>query len=127
MTDAAQRWAEQAQYDLDTARAMLTSSRYLYVLFCCQQGVEKALKCVIARRTGELPPRTHNLIRLAESAGIELPVGRRQFFGELTAYYIQTRYPEEINTSGPALTRDIAHETLRKTEETAQWLFSMPT
>ena len=49
-------WIEQSTYDLETARAMLTSGRYLYVLFCCQQAVEKTLKALIVHRTGEFPP-----------------------------------------------------------------------
>lgn len=48
MSSASQQWMEQARYDLDTARAMFDSGRYLYVLFCCQQAVEKALKAIIA-------------------------------------------------------------------------------
>ena len=44
MTTIPEQWAERANYDLDTARAMLKSERYIYVLFCCQQAVEKALK-----------------------------------------------------------------------------------
>jgi HEPN domain-containing protein len=70
MTETEQTWVDQAQYDIDTARAMLASGRYLYVMFCCQQASEKALKAVIVRKTGTLPPRTHNLLRLAEAAGV---------------------------------------------------------
>lgn len=31
MSDAAQEWQEQALYDLETARAMLDSGRFLYI------------------------------------------------------------------------------------------------
>ncbi|MEW6185460.1 MAG: HEPN domain-containing protein [Thermodesulfobacteriota bacterium] len=55
MISAADRWEEQARYDVDTARAMMESGRYLYVLFCCQQAVEKMLKALIAQRTNEFP------------------------------------------------------------------------
>lgn len=44
MDDLSREWAERAQYDLDTADAMFKAGRYLYVLFCCQQAVEKVLK-----------------------------------------------------------------------------------
>jgi len=71
MDDLSREWADRARYDLETADAMLKAGRYLYVLFCCQQAVEKALKAVIVRRTGELPPRVHNLLRLADVAEIE--------------------------------------------------------
>jgi HEPN domain-containing protein len=37
-------WAEIADYDLDTAEAMLATKRYLYVGFMCHQTIEKLLK-----------------------------------------------------------------------------------
>jgi vacuolar-type H+-ATPase subunit F/Vma7 len=48
--------AQSSSFDLDTARAMLESKRYLGVLFCCRQAVEKMLKAIIAKRSQELPP-----------------------------------------------------------------------
>ncbi|HEQ60679.1 MAG TPA: HEPN domain-containing protein, partial [Firmicutes bacterium] len=88
MMQAAAKWMEQARYDLDTARAMLASERYLYVLFCCQQAVEKAMKAIILLRTGQFPPRLHNLLRLAEVADLSMEGERQDFLGELSAYYI---------------------------------------
>ena len=124
MTELEQIWADQARYDLDTARAMLDSNRYLYVLFCCQQAVEKALKSRIVGRTGELPPRIHNLLKLVETVGIELQADHVLFLGELSMYYIKTRYPEEIRALGATVTCEIATDVLGKTEEIIQWLFS---
>ena len=39
-----QYWLDMAGYDLDTAKAMLSTGRYLYVGFMCHQAVEKSLK-----------------------------------------------------------------------------------
>ncbi|MBN1918828.1 MAG: HEPN domain-containing protein [Verrucomicrobia bacterium] len=72
MGKSADSWRQRAEYDLETARAMLDAGRSLYVLFCCQHAIEKALKALIVERTGELPPRIHNLPRLADAAGLEL-------------------------------------------------------
>ncbi len=119
-----QKWLDQATYDLDTARAMLESGRYVYVLFCCQQAVEKALKALIVHRTGAFPPRIHNLPRLAETAGIALEQGRLDFIGELSVYYIQTRYPEESATLASAATQDKTTEALRAADELITWLLS---
>jgi HEPN domain-containing protein len=35
---------EQALYDIDTAKSLLESNRPPYLLFMCQQAIEKALK-----------------------------------------------------------------------------------
>ena len=125
MSETEQGWVDRAQYDLETARAMLASGRYLYVLFCCQQAVEKALKAVIVRKTGTLPPRLHNLLRLAEVARAEADHERTRFLGELSAYYIQSRYPEEIKAAGSAITQELAEEVLSKTEQAIKWILSM--
>ena len=125
MSETEQGWVDQALYDLETARAMLASGRYLYVLFCCQQATEKALKAVIVRRTGELPPRLHNLLRLAEAAAVRLDPEQGKFLGELSGYYIQSRYPEEIKAAGSAVSQELADDVHGKTEQTVQWVLSM--
>ena len=37
-------WKEMADYDLETAEAMFTTGRWLYVGFMCHQVIEKTLK-----------------------------------------------------------------------------------
>jgi HEPN domain-containing protein len=125
MDDLSRQWAERARYDLDTAEAMLKAGRYLYVLFCCQQAVEKALKAVIVKKTGELPPRIHNLLRLAETAGIESSEEQIDLLTKLSGYYIKSRYPEEIRVAGAAITQRLAQEILGRTEQTVKWVLSI--
>jgi HEPN domain-containing protein len=125
MDAAARLWAEQARYDLDTAGAMFNSGRYLYILFCCQQAVEKMLKSRIAVLSEELPPRVHQLVRLAELAKIEITEAQSDFLRELSAYYIQTRYPEEIADWGARLSRQEAQRVLDQTVEVLKWLESI--
>lgn len=125
MTGIPQKWAERAVYDLDTARAMLESKRYLYVLFCCQQAVEKMLKAIIAQRSQELPPRGHQLVRLAERAQIPLKEEQADFLRELSTHYIQSRYPEEIADISSQVSAQRAQQVVEKTEEVVQWLTSM--
>jgi len=55
MEEITKKWLERAKYDLDTAGAMLTSRRYLYVAFMCQQALKKILKAIIVERGNEVP------------------------------------------------------------------------
>jgi HEPN domain-containing protein len=51
MMDAQEKydyWLDIAQYDLETASAMFDSGRWLYVVFMCQQAVEKLVKGLYA-------------------------------------------------------------------------------
>jgi len=96
MSKASKIWAQKARYDLETAESMSREGRFVYVLFCCQQSIEKILKAFLSDKTGEMPPRIHNLSRLVEFLGLDLPSARAQFLGELSDYYIQSRYLDEI-------------------------------
>ena len=104
---------------------MFLSGRHLYVLFCCQQAVEKMLKALIAARLKEIPPRIHNLVRLAETAALQPGSDRLDFLRELSAYYVQSRYPEEIQEIASHMRREEAQRVLNQTEEAVGWLSSM--
>ena len=72
-----------------------------------------------------MPPRIHNLLRLAELSDVELDGEIAEFLGKLNGYYVQSRYPEEIQTLGLTIKQKSAKDALAKTEEIIQWLFSM--
>jgi len=122
MADAAEQWAAQSLYDIETAKAMLDAGRYLYVLFCCQQAVEKMLKALIAKRTRELPPRLHNLMRLAEVAALTIPEDTAPLFRRLTDFYIASRYPEELEAATWNVDASQVQQTYVATEEVLRWL-----
>lgn len=68
-TEVVQRWIERVSYDIDTAKAMLRTKRYIYAVFMCQQFIEKCLKALLAYKEKEILP-IHNLRRLSELTGI---------------------------------------------------------
>jgi HEPN domain-containing protein len=125
MSSSSKQWMDRAEYDLVTAQAMFDSGRYLYVLFCCQQAVEKALKSLISKRIKELPPRIHQLIRLSEIAGLEMDESRIEFLRELSSYYIQSRYPEEIENLSSLIKKRETQNVLKRTQEIVQWIKSV--
>lgn len=63
-------WQDLAEYDFDTANAMLNSKRYLYVGFMCHQVIEKMMKAYYSAKNDDSPPYTHNLKHLANKTGI---------------------------------------------------------
>jgi len=126
MNPDAERWRELAVYDLGTAEAMLTAGRYLYVLFCCQQAVEKHLKGLIVERCGIFPPRTHDLAKLAHEAKIAPDGGQDLFLRTLTKYYVGTRYPEEVRALADEATRELSTRLLTQTKDLLRWLEILP-
>jgi HEPN domain-containing protein len=101
---------------------MLKSGRYLYVLFCCQQGVEKTLKACVIEKTNEFPARTHDLVRLAQEAGISLHEDQDRFLRTLTKFYLGTRYPEEVSALAKDATREMAASIYEEAKGLLEWL-----
>ncbi len=109
-------WVDASCYDLETARALLKSRRYLYVLFMCQQAIEKILKACATVKTGEFPPRIHNLTRLSELAALEFSEEERKLLERLSLYYLQSRYPPEIQSLAKKVSKSMAASQLSQTE-----------
>ncbi len=120
MTNPAEKdirsWVEASRYDLETARALFKSRRYLYVLFMCQQSLEKLLKAGVTTRTGEFPPRVHNLVRLGELAAVSISHDEKAFLERLSLYYLQSRYPPEIKDLARKIKQPTARDHLKQTE-----------
>ena len=91
-------WLDIAEYDLETASAMYTSGRWLYVAFMCQQAIEKLIKGLYTLYVDDNVPRLHNINFILERFEDKLPTTiseeKYQFFDTLTKYYLNNRYPE---------------------------------
>ena len=123
MDELSRKWFERAKYDLRTAEAMFAARRYLYVTFVCQQALEKLLKALIVEG-GKIAPRTHNLPRLAQEAGVfpEMEQGDRDFLADLTAFAVEARYGDYRRSLSEIVNRRKAAHYLCKTQEVFKWL-----
>jgi HEPN domain-containing protein len=128
-------WEDIASYDLETAESMLKSGRYLYVVFMCQQSIEKLAKGLHVWVTDSEPPRTHNInlvIRpIFELLQVQIMDEQRleneTFFAELLAYYISERYPSYREKLSESIKQDKAQQVLEKTKKVFTWLKSLKT
>lgn len=115
-------WINLSKYDIKTADVMFKGRRYLYVLFICQQAAEKMLKALVTMNTNQFPPKTHDLLKLAELSKIDIDETKKEFLAKLSFYYIETRYPEEISKLSKDINKKIALEYLNKTKALLKWL-----
>lgn len=123
MNDKVQYWLDIAEYDLDTAQAMLDTKRYLYVGFMCHQVIEKAFKAVIADKN-EFPPKIHNLPTLADKANItkKLSSNQMKFISDLNPLNIESRYPRYTEKINAMLTQDKCKNIIKETEDLFIWI-----
>ncbi len=124
MDKIVEHWVERSKYDLDTAKAMLDTGRYLYVSYMCQQAVEKILKAIIAQQGKENFP-IHNLNRLAEISLIDSELNPEQFnfLAELTPYNIEARYGDYKESLSEIINDKKAQKVYEKTLEIHEWLY----
>ena len=126
MQESVQYWLDLANYDIGSAKVMLNGERYLYVGFMCHQAIEKALKAVIARDCGEgeIPPKSHNLIRLADKAGLYKSMSTEQleFIDAMNPLNVEARYPDYRNRIAANLSVDSCKQIIEGTEELLCWI-----
>jgi HEPN domain-containing protein len=119
-------WLDSAVYDIETAKYMLSSGRFIYVIFFCHLAIEKLLKALVSEITDEPAPRSHDLIYLAKRADIQLEPGQYEFVSKLNNASVPTRYPSDMQKILSEYTKQVASSYLKQTEEVTKWLKSHP-
>jgi HEPN domain-containing protein len=115
-------WLDDADYDLESAKTMLDSGRYFFVVFMCHLTVEKLLKAVIVERKGIVPPKIHNLVRLVELGGLTVPGEHLPLVNELDGLSVPTRYPDGRQAISSSLTQQHTTGIYERTEALDKWL-----
>lgn len=132
-------WLESAQYDLETAKVMMSGRRYVYVVFMCQQSIEKLAKGLYVLFTNNEPPMIHNIWNIFKQLKKESDILRtipkdkfeikldnyKNFFAELLSYYISGRYPTYKEKISNAIDSNRAKRVLNTTVEVFQWIESL--
>jgi HEPN domain-containing protein len=124
-------WIELAQYDLDTAIAMFSTGRWFYVVFMCQQVIEKCCKGLYTLYIDDNIPKIHNIKtifsrfkeKISKVAIIDEEI--ECFFDTLSAHYITYRYPDFNNKPGQQTGKDEAEVILARTREVFVWLLTL--
>lgn len=119
-----QMWVDRVAYDMDTAKAMLQTGRWIYAIFMCQQSLEKCFKALLAYQEKEIVP-IHNLRRLAETASVinELNDSRLMKLDFLSNYYINARYKEDLQQLSKGITETTVRDFIEFSEEVVTWLY----
>ena len=112
-------WLKYAEADRRSAYNAMRADDYRDVAFHCQQVVEKLLKAVVVRQTGQRPPYLHNLWQLWQHvSGIICPPDIQEALAALNPHYFLSRYP------GMDIEYDLeaAQEILGRMEQVSEWL-----
>ncbi len=128
LTEEAKRkseyWFDLAKDDLEVAKTMLDSKKFLYVGFFCHLLIEKALKGYFWIAVESEPPFTHNLRYLAEKSGLvsELNEDQLELLDRLMPMQIAGRYPSDKYKMLKSLDALICTQLIIESERFLEWL-----
>ncbi|MDA1079970.1 MAG: HEPN domain-containing protein [bacterium] len=118
---AVQFWLVSAARNHVVANSNFSSKHYDWALFFWHLVIEKSLKAIISQ-IGETPIATHNLLKLAKQAQLELPENYKEHFREITGFNLEARYDDYKFSFYKKATRNFAIEWIAICEEVYQWL-----
>lgn len=88
-------WLNTAKNDFEAAEQLFLSGKYDWCLFIGHLVIEKTLKAYyVFRNDNKIPPKTHNLLKVAEASGLLLTEEQKFFLDEVNDFNLEVRYPE---------------------------------
>lgn len=119
-------WLESAEHDFESAVTIFNSGKYDWALFIGHLALEKVLKTVfIANNDNVIPPKIHNLVRLAELSKIELNQDQKFDLDKINDFNIQARYPDYKLNFYKKCDYDFASTQMEKIKDYYQWFKSL--
>ena len=115
-------WLTASKEDFDSAEILYKNKKYHHALFFCHLRIEKMLKAVIVKSTKTAPPLIHDLVRLAEKAGVPLNELQENELAEITTFNIGARYDDYKLSFRKKAKKQFSLKYLNKTREMLQWL-----
>jgi len=119
-------WLNSADHDLDAAESLFAAGKFDWCLFLGHIVLEKALKAhYVKDNDNRLPPKIHNLVKLAEKTTIPLNIEQKIFFDEVNDFNIEIRYPEYKQEFYKLCTKEYAEKYFNKIKEQYKWIKSL--
>jgi HEPN domain-containing protein len=119
MTRQVNYWRQSSDEDWEVAQELVGNGRTRHGLFFAHLALEKLLKAFVCLHTQTIPPKTHNLLLLADKTGLALRDEQKLFLARFDQYQIEGRYPEMLPT---APTQEKAAQEMATAQEFLLWL-----
>ena len=118
-------WLEEAEEALKVADHLFEKNDFSYSLFFGHLAVEKFIKAIYVQKRNEHAPQIHNLIRLSEQAGVVMSPEQKEKLIIITAFNLESRYPDEKRSFRIKCTKQYTQVELTKIREVIKWLKSI--
>lgn len=88
----------------------------------CHLSLEKALKGLLIKKTGEFPSKSHSLIYFVDKIGLELSDSYYEFLFILNKISVPTRYPDDLRKLFVEYSKERTLSILNQTKEVQLWI-----
>jgi len=112
-------WQQSSGEDWEVAQELVNNGRTRHGLFFAHLAIEKLLKAFVCLHTLAIPPKTHNLLLLANKTALDLGDEQKLFLARFDQYQIEGRYPEMLPK---APTQEKATQEIIAAQEIITWL-----
>ena len=115
-------WIDSANHDFEVAESLFENEKYDWCLFIGHLVLEKILKGYYVKNKDDFPPRTHDLVKLADMAGVALEDETLEFLDAVNTFNISTRYPDEKLEFYKLCTKDFTAQNFSRIKKIRKWL-----
>jgi len=115
-------WIESSDNNAATMYNLFSSKDYDWSLFIGHLVIEKLLKAYYIKHRDENYPQIHDLLRLADRAGLILSNDQKDILDEVTGFNISVRYENYKKEFRNKCTVEFAKEYIDKIEEFKKWI-----
>lgn len=115
-------WLKSADRDFQAMKHLIEKGDYTWALFIGHLVIEKMIKGCYVNNVSNTPPFTHDLIRLAEEAKIELDEHQKDSIDTISAFNLQARYDDYKMEFYNKCTKEFAEKWIDIIEDLREWI-----
>ncbi|MEA3333546.1 MAG: HEPN domain-containing protein [Pseudomonadota bacterium] len=117
-------WIDSSETDFQAMDNLFKNKHYIWSLFIGHLVIEKLLKAFYVKNNCEEVPRTHDLLKLADKAKLDLHEEQKDFLDEVTTFNIKARYPDYKNRFQKKATSRFTGDYIKKIKEFRLWILN---
>jgi len=119
-----QFWKDSSDKDFQTMLHLFDSKDYMWSLFIGHLVIEKLLKAYYVSMKDENYPYSHNLLRIAENAGMDLNEEQQIDFSTITSFNLNARYDDYKQSFSQKCTSGYSELWIDKIKDHRTWIKS---
>lgn len=108
-------WLKTSEEDLDSMQSVFSADKFDWALFIGHLSIEKILKALwIKNNESNIPIRTHNLLKIAAEAQLELNEEDKLLLNRFTNFHLEARYPDYKMEFSKKCTKEFAETNIEE-------------